>query len=86
MPSPPDTVIFTSLKEQVALALESLTERENEVLKMRFGIGGESEHTLEEVGRHLNLTRERIRQIETRALKKLQQSTASEKLRSFANN
>jgi len=86
MPSPPDTVIFSSLKEQIAAALKSLTERENEVLRMRFGIGGEDEHTLEEVGRHLNLTRERIRQIETRALKKLQQSTSSEKLRSFANN
>ncbi len=86
MTSPPDTVIFSSLKEQISAALKSLTERENEVLRMRFGIGGEEEHTLEEVGRHLNLTRERIRQIETRALKKLQQSTSSEKLRSFASN
>jgi RNA polymerase primary sigma factor len=84
VPSPPDTVIHISLKEQIEEALKNLTDRETKIIKMRFGIGDEREHTLEEVGKQFNVTRERIRQIESRALKKLQEPRASYKLKSFA--
>ena len=72
-PSPSETVININLREQIREALESLTEREAKVLKMRFGLGDGKEHTLEEVGRQFKVTRERIRQIEVKALKKLKQ-------------
>ena len=84
--SPPDTVIHSSLKEQIKEAFKNLSEKETLVLKMRFGIGDGSEHTLEEVGEHFKLTRERIRQIELKALKKLRGPLVNQKLRSFANN
>jgi RNA polymerase primary sigma factor len=85
-PSPPDTVIHINLKEQIEDAFKNLTEKETKVLKMRFGLGDGTEHTLEEVGEYFNLTRERIRQIESRALKKLQQPLLHQKLKAFANN
>jgi RNA polymerase primary sigma factor len=86
VPSPPDTVIHISLKEQIEDAFKNLTEKETRVLKMRFGLGDGTEHTLEEVGEHFKLTRERIRQIESKALKKLQQPLLHQKLKAFANN
>jgi RNA polymerase primary sigma factor len=84
--SPPDTVIHLDLKEQIQDALKKLTERETKILKMRFGLNNGKEHTLEEVGERFNVTRERIRQIESRALKKLQHPGLGYKLRSFADN
>jgi len=83
VPSPPDTIIHINLKEQIEEALKSLPERENTVLRMRYGLGDGREYTLEEVGQYFNLTRERIRQIEMKALRKLQQSAPSQKLKSF---
>jgi len=83
IPSPPDTVIHINLKEQIEKALKSLTEREAKVLKMRFGLGGGNEHTLEEVGQQFKVTRERIRQIEAKALRKLKHPSRSRKLKSF---
>jgi len=85
MPSPPDAVIHINLREQINEALKSLTEREAKVLKMRFGLGDGNEHTLEEVGQQFKVTRERIRQIEAKALRKLKHPTRSKKLKSFAN-
>ena len=82
-PSPPDTVIHINLREQIEAALHTLPERENLVLRMRYGLGDGREYTLEEVGQHFNLTRERIRQIELKALKALQHSAPGQKLRSF---
>jgi RNA polymerase primary sigma factor len=84
MPSPPDTVIHSSLREQIEEALKSLTEREAEVIRLRFGLGENGDHTLEEVGDKLQVTRERIRQIEAKALRKLQDPATSGKLRSFS--
>lgn len=86
IPSPPDTVIHAHLKEHLEAALKNLTDKETEVLKMRYGLRDGSEKTLEEVGKHFNLTRERIRQIEAKALKKLQHFETGYKLRSFAGN
>jgi len=83
IPSPPDTVIHINLKEQIEEALKSLTEREAKVLKMRFGLGDGNEHTLEEVGQQFKVTRERIRQIEAKALRKLKHPSRSRKLMSF---
>jgi RNA polymerase primary sigma factor len=85
MPSPPDTVIHINLREQIEEALKSLTEREAKILKMRFGLGDRSEHTLEEVGQQFKVTRERIRQIEAKALRKLKHPSRSKKLKSFTN-
>jgi len=85
MPSPPDTVIHINLREQIEEALKSLTEREAKVLKMRFGLGDGNEHTLEEVGQQFKVTRERIRQIEAKALRKLKHPSRSKKLKSFTN-
>jgi RNA polymerase primary sigma factor len=86
IPSPPDTVIHINLKEQIEEALKSLTDREARVLKMRFGLGDGNEHTLEEVGQQFKVTRERIRQIEAKALRKLKHPSRSRKLRSFTND
>jgi RNA polymerase primary sigma factor len=85
IPSPPDTVIHINLKEQIEDALKSLTEREGRVLKMRFGLGDGNEHTLEEVGQQFKVTRERIRQIEAKALRKLKHPSRSRKLKSFTD-
>ncbi len=82
-PSPEDTVIHRNLREQIELALDSLTEREAEVLKLRFGLMDGKEHTLEEVGDIFKVTRERIRQIEAKALRKLESLGKTGKLRSF---
>jgi len=82
-PSPPDTVIHINLREQIEAALRALPERETLVLRMRYGLGDGREYTLEEVGQHFNLTRERIRQIELKALKALQLSGPGQKLKSF---
>ncbi len=81
--SPSDTVANTDLKERVREILKTLTPREEKVLKMRFGIDVASEHTLEEVGKDFAVTRERIRQIEVKALRKLRHPSRSKKLRSF---
>ncbi len=82
-PSPPDTVIHINLREQIEAALRTLPERETMVLRMRYGLGDGREYTLEEVGQHFNLTRERIRQIELKALKAIQLSVPGQKLKSF---
>ncbi len=84
VPSPPDTVFHTSLKEQIGEALKNLTEREAEVIRMRFGLDGRGDRTLEEVGDQLRVTRERIRQIESKALRKLQDPETGGKLKSFS--
>jgi RNA polymerase primary sigma factor len=81
--SPADAVINVSLKEQTALVLHTLTPREEKIMKMRFGLEDGSEHTLEEVGLEFAVTRERIRQIEAKALRKLRQPSRSRKLKSF---
>jgi RNA polymerase primary sigma factor len=81
--SPSDIVASSDLKEKVREVLKSLTPREEKVLKMRFGIDVASEHTLEEVGKDFSVTRERIRQIEVKALKKLKHPSRSKKLQSF---
>ncbi|MGE0206947.1 MAG: RNA polymerase sigma factor RpoD, partial [Candidatus Babeliales bacterium] len=81
--SPADTVASNDLKERVREVLKSLTPREEKVLKMRFGIDVASEHTLEEVGKDFSVTRERIRQIEVKALRKLRHPSRSKKLESF---
>jgi RNA polymerase primary sigma factor len=86
IPSPPDTVVHNSLREQIGEAFKNLSEKESLVLKMRFGFGEGGEHTLEEVGRAFKLTRERIRQIELKAIKKLRGPLMTQKLKSFANN
>ncbi len=81
--SPADTVANSDLKERVREVLKTLTPREEKVLKMRFGIDVASEHTLEEVGKDFSVTRERIRQIEVKALRKLRHPSRSKKLQTF---
>jgi len=81
--SPSDIVANSDLREKVREILKTLTPREEKVLKMRFGIDVASEHTLEEVGKDFSVTRERIRQIEVKALKKLKHPSRSKKLQSF---
>jgi RNA polymerase primary sigma factor len=81
--SPSDTVANNDLKERVREVLKTLTPREEKVLKMRFGIDVASEHTLEEVGKDFSVTRERIRQIEVKALRKLRHPSRSKKLKTF---
>jgi RNA polymerase primary sigma factor len=83
VPSPPDTVVHSSLKRQIEEALQNLTEREAEVIRLRFGLGQGGDHTLEEVGQRLQVTRERVRQIETKALRKLQSPELNGKLKGF---
>ena len=81
--SPADAVINLNLKEQTENVLQTLTPREERVIKMRFGVGDGSEHTLEEVGQNFAVTRERIRQIEAKALRKLRHPSRSRRLRAF---
>jgi len=81
--SPSDAVISLNLKEQTESVLKTLTPREEKVIKMRFGLDDGSEHTLEEVGQSFAVTRERIRQIEAKALRKLRHPSRSRKLRAF---
>ncbi len=80
---PFDAVAQTNLREAASKVLADLTPREERILRMRFGIGMNTDHTLEEVGRTFNVTRERIRQIEAKALRKLQNGTRGRRLRSF---
>jgi RNA polymerase primary sigma factor len=81
--SPSDAVIYSNLKEQTASLLKTLTPREEKIIRMRFGLEDGSQHTLEEVGRVFAVTRERIRQIEAKALCKLRHPSRSHKLRTF---
>jgi RNA polymerase primary sigma factor len=81
--SPADAVINMNLSEQTRKVLKTLTPREEKVLRMRFGIGEKSDHTLEEVGQDFEVTRERIRQIEAKALRKLRHPSRSKQLKSF---
>jgi len=81
--SPQDAAINANLAKQTQRVLSTLDKREEKILRMRFGIGEKHDHTLEEVGQDFNVTRERIRQIEEKALKKLKHPTRAEKLRSF---
>ncbi|MCK6530806.1 RNA polymerase sigma factor RpoD [Myxococcota bacterium] len=81
--SPSDAVISMSLSEQTRKVLATLTPREERVLRLRFGIGEKSDHTLEEVGQDFEVTRERIRQIEAKALRKLRHPSRSKRLRAF---
>src|SRR3989338_3557098 len=83
--SPVESIIGLSLREQTRRVLATLTPREEKVLRMRFGIGEESDHTLEEVGQDFNVTRERIRQIEAKALRKLRHPSRSNKLKTFVD-
>ncbi len=83
MLSPGDAATFEGLRESTTRILESLTAREAKVLRMRFGIDMNTDHTLEEVGKQFDVTRERIRQIEAKALRKLRHPSRSEQLRSF---
>ena len=83
---PIDAAIQSNLKETTTRVLASLTPREERVLRMRFGIGMNTDHTLEEVGQQFSVTRERIRQIEAKALRKLKHPSRSRKLRSFLDN
>ena len=81
--SPAEAVINLNLREQTEAVLKTLTPREEKVIKMRFGVGDGSEHTLEEVGQNFAVTRERIRQIEAKALRKLRHPSRSRKLKAF---
>ena len=83
---PVDSAIQSNLRETTTRVLASLTPREERVLRMRFGIGMNTDHTLEEVGQQFSVTRERIRQIEAKALRKLKHPSRSRKLRSFLDN
>ena len=84
--SPAEAVININLKDQTAAVLQTLTPREEQVIRMRFGIGNGSEHTLEEVGQRFSVTRERIRQIEAKALRKLRHPSRTSKLKTFLEN
>jgi RNA polymerase primary sigma factor len=84
--SPVEAVIDGNLEDQTRRVLKTLTPREEKVLRMRFGIGEKSDHTLEEVGQDFEVTRERIRQIEAKALRKLRHPSRSKQLRSFMDN
>ncbi|MFH1829711.1 MAG: RNA polymerase sigma factor RpoD [Pseudomonadota bacterium] len=83
--SPSDSVVNVNLSDQTRQVLATLTPREEKVLRMRFGIGEKSDHTLEEVGRDFSVTRERIRQIEAKALRKLRHPSRAKKLKSFVD-
>ncbi len=84
--NPSEAIVNLNLAEQTRRVLATLTPREEKVLRMRFGIGEESDHTLEEVGQDFNVTRERIRQIEAKALRKLRHPSRSNKLKAFIDS
>ena len=84
--APSDAAVYTSLRDATKEVLDTLTPREAKVLRMRFGIEMNTDHTLEEVGKQFDVTRERIRQIEAKALRKLRHPSRSERLRSFLDN
>ncbi len=83
MIQPIDAAIQSSLRDKVSEALSSLTAREERIVRMRFGLGTTSDHTLEEVGQQFSVTRERIRQIEAKALRKLKHPSRSRILRTY---
>ena len=83
---PTESIVSSSLTEQTQKTLATLTSREEKILRMRFGIGEKSDHTLEQVGQSFNVTRERIRQIEAKALKKLRHPSRSKKLKTFVES
>ena len=83
LPVPADAAAFTLLKEQLVEVLGTLTEREQKVLRLRFGLDDGRARTLEEVGKEFNVTRERIRQIEAKALRKLRHPSRSRKLKDY---
>ena len=83
---PTESIVTSSLSEQTTRTLATLTSREEKILRMRFGIGEKSDHTLEQVGQSFNVTRERIRQIEAKALKKLRHPSRSKKLKTFVES
>ena len=85
VPSPADAASYLLLKEQLSEVLKTLTPREEEVLRLRFGLEDGKSRTLEEVGKRFNVTRERIRQIEAKALRKLRHPGRSKKLKDFLN-
>ena len=85
IPTPAEAVTNLNLSEQTQRVLSTLTPREEKVLRMRFGIGEKSDHTLEEVGKNFSVTRERIRQIEAKALRKLRHPSRAKRLRSFVD-
>jgi RNA polymerase primary sigma factor len=82
-PSPADTAVDTDLSLQTGNVLGSLTPREEKVLRMRFGIGERQDYTLEEVGKVLGVTRERVRQIEAKAIRRLRHPTRAKLLKAF---
>jgi len=84
--NPLDTAVIEALRESTHEVLQNLTDREQKVLRMRFGIGMNTDHTLEEVGKQFNVTRERIRQIEAKALRKLRHPSRAQKLKTFAES
>ena len=86
MSSPIESATNENLREVTRKILDSLTERESKVLRMRFGIDMNTDHTLEEVGKQFDVTRERIRQIEAKALRKLRHPTRAETLKSFLDD
>jgi RNA polymerase primary sigma factor len=81
--SPQDVAISSNMTKQIQRVLSTLNQREEKILRMRFGIGEKQDYTLEEVGQYFELTRERIRQIEEKALRKLKHSSRADKLKSF---
>jgi RNA polymerase primary sigma factor len=81
--NPQDAILSSNLAENTRKILSTLSPREEQVLKMRFGIGEKANHTLEEVGQDFAVTRERIRQIESKALRKLRHPSRSQRLRAF---
>jgi RNA polymerase primary sigma factor len=84
--SPQDAAISANMANQIQRVLSTLHQREEKIVKMRFGIGEKHDYTLEEVGQDFEVTRERIRQIEDKALRKLKHSNRADKLRSFIEN
>jgi RNA polymerase primary sigma factor len=84
--APAEAAMYSGLRDATCEVLDSLTQREAKVLRMRFGIEMNTDHTLEEVGKQFDVTRERIRQIEAKALRKLRHPSRSEKLRSFLDS
>ena len=84
--SPQEAVISSNMARQIQKVLSTLNQREEKIVRMRFGIGEKHDHTLGEVGQYFELTRERIRQIEEKALTKLKHSSRAGKLRSFIEN